>query len=604
MQPRLTFHRGVLHIKLAKLLFSFTCILSIALIKGALAAPIPEQALQHTQQISRENATRLRQIEDAAEKLRTAPPAASPKPIQASAPVEPKSRCLLIRQIKITGATLVEQSSLERAVSSFSGKCLGLGEFNQILKQVTLAYVDAGYVTARAYLPEQDLMSGNLEVKIIEGKLASIVFGGEDSIARTGSGLVEPEDLRLRMAFPGLIGRPVNLRDLEQGLDQMNRLASVSAKTSMLPGEKTGETIVELDETRTKNWRVNASVDDMGSLSTGRFQSQLGLDYDNLLLLNDTWSLSIQRAQEPHPFAFDHIAPNSTSISGRTSIPFGYWTWFADANWSHYRSEIYGRVSTMQTSGQSNQINTGLSRVLHRDQKSKTTLQVSIKRKQSDNYLMGSLIETGSRALTIAGTKLLYSRRTSSGSMVTSLGYERGLNLWDAFDDGEAVKGSPKGQFSKFTASLDYNHSMALGKYRLTYSGSASAQWSPDELFGSEQMSLGGAGTIPGVRSGILFGNNAALFKNRFDLALLTKSTSDRFRLFDQVTPSLQFNLGRIFPNKKHGIKGGTLAGWAIGLSAQKSNVNFNIDYGRIVSAPKGTDKGEGMFSARASVQF
>ncbi|MGO8535994.1 POTRA domain-containing protein, partial [Rhizobium ruizarguesonis] len=47
--------------------------------------------------------------------------------------------------------------------------------------------------------------------------------------------------------FPGLIGRVVNIRDIEQGLDQMNRLQANDAKSAMLPGPKDGTSILNIE---------------------------------------------------------------------------------------------------------------------------------------------------------------------------------------------------------------------------------------------------------------------------------------------------------------------------------------------------------------------
>uniref|UniRef100_UPI0023EE4F56 POTRA domain-containing protein n=1 Tax=Pseudomonas mosselii TaxID=78327 RepID=UPI0023EE4F56 len=81
-------------------------------------------------------------------------------------------------------------------------------------------YLGRGLVTSRAYLPQQDLSSGHLQVLVVEGRLEGL---RPDS----SSGL---SDRELAMAFPGAIDQRLNLREIEQMVDQLNRLPSNKAQ--------------------------------------------------------------------------------------------------------------------------------------------------------------------------------------------------------------------------------------------------------------------------------------------------------------------------------------------------------------------------------------
>ena len=74
---------------------------------------------------------------------------------------------------------------------------------------------------------------------MVEGKLSKIRVedGGKNSIS-------------VGTIAPGLEGAPLNIRDLEQALDQANRLASNNATLEMLPGNTPGDSIVVLHNKR------------------------------------------------------------------------------------------------------------------------------------------------------------------------------------------------------------------------------------------------------------------------------------------------------------------------------------------------------------------
>lgn len=87
-----------------------------------------------------------------------------------------------------------------------------------------LAYGDAGYTAACAYLPEQDIGDGELTIEVVEGKLSAIVMRINGAAARSEA----------RQAFPGMIGGPLYMRDVQQGLDQLNRLPNVRRQASLM----------------------------------------------------------------------------------------------------------------------------------------------------------------------------------------------------------------------------------------------------------------------------------------------------------------------------------------------------------------------------------
>lgn len=60
-------------------------------------------------------------------------------------------------------------------------------------------------------MTEQDLSHGELTLEILEGRLEKIELDGQTPAM-------------LRTVFPGAEGHILNLRDIEQGMEQINRL--------------------------------------------------------------------------------------------------------------------------------------------------------------------------------------------------------------------------------------------------------------------------------------------------------------------------------------------------------------------------------------------
>ncbi|EOW3649213.1 two-partner secretion system transporter TpsB1, partial [Pseudomonas aeruginosa] len=214
------------------------------------------------------------------EELQQLPGKGAPAAADASGDDE---RCFEIRRIELEGAGHLGESARRQLLAPYQGRCLGVGQLNALLKAVTDHYLDRGYVTTRAYLPQQDLASGTLRIIVVEGRLE-----GLDS-----SALASPRELA--MSFPGRTGELLDLRELEQLVDQLSRLPSRQAQLELVPGSEVGGSRVRLKGERDKPWRVSATRNNDGDVSTGEQQMGLGLDWDSPLGLADQLNLRANR---------------------------------------------------------------------------------------------------------------------------------------------------------------------------------------------------------------------------------------------------------------------------------------------------------------------
>ncbi|WP_375645207.1 ShlB/FhaC/HecB family hemolysin secretion/activation protein, partial [Bartonella sp. MR100HLJHH] len=260
-------------------------------------------------------------------------------------------------------------------------------------------------------------------------------------------------------AFPNLIGKPTNLRQIEQGLDQINRLFSRQATINLGAGSNSGGSILDVHIEKQKPWLITLSSDNLGAKATGLYQTRLSLSFDDLLGINDQWSFSYQRSMDDGPYHFSHKRPNSDTLTGSFSLPYGTWTTGFDGTWSQYHSSVKGIFSDIMTAGKSLSLTPWISRVIDRDQEGKTWVTGRLTWKYSDNFIMGSRVDVSSRKLAIATFELDHSRKWLGGELSAHIGFHKGLAILGAYDDKEqenATKNSPKGQFSKLSFSLGY----------------------------------------------------------------------------------------------------------------------------------------------------
>ena len=134
-------------------------------------------------------------------------------------------------------------------LEQYAGQCIGHEGVNFIVKSVTAKILERGYSTTRVGIPEQDLTSGILKLTLVPGLIHELRFA-DQKIAET-----------LKNAFPTSAGKLLNLRDLEQGLEQMKRLPSQEVDIQIVPAGSLGESDIVIAVTNNKPWHVVASLD-------------------------------------------------------------------------------------------------------------------------------------------------------------------------------------------------------------------------------------------------------------------------------------------------------------------------------------------------------
>jgi len=184
-----------------------------------------ERQLQRIQQEQQ-----LRQQLQYEEDLKSSkPPVHFDVPIEEIKPSIPGGTCIEIEEVQLLGLKRLALKDFKSVIESYQLRCLNVSDIERLMAEVTAIYIQKGYITSRVYLAEQDLKGGILILQVIEGELEKIEVKDNDA----GS-------ISLFNVFPGKVGEPLNLRDIEQAVDQINRLQSNNVTMSIAPGTSTG----------------------------------------------------------------------------------------------------------------------------------------------------------------------------------------------------------------------------------------------------------------------------------------------------------------------------------------------------------------------------
>lgn len=508
-----------------------------------------------------------RRIED----LRQLPGPVEP---QAPGPAAEDERCFDIQRIELEGASRLSAVDQATLLKPFTGQCLGVGQLNQLLKVITDHYIGRGYVTTRAYLPQQDLTSGTLQVIVVEGLLE-----GLDS-----SELASERELA--MGFPGAPGRILNLRELEQLVEQLGRLPSRQAQLELVPGEQVGGSRVQLQGQRSKPWRVSLARHNDGQRSTGEQQWGLGLDWDSPLGLADQLSLRAGRDA-----VSDHYR-HSESQSLNYNLPYGWWNFNYSYSQSYYRTESEANGFAFDTDGDSATHALRAERVLHRDSLSKTAVNLGVSHLRSNNFILGNLIDASSQRLSEAQLGFNHGRRIGTAFVNADIGWQHGTGAFDAQRRGAPQGGEPVARYHKYSLTLSYLQPFQLWDESFSFDSLVNGQRSEDVLFSSQRISVGGLSSVRGFKEQSIAGDSGGYWRNQ--LRWRKAVAWEPLRPFVQEYGlALAYDVGVISGGRYNPEQRGRLSGNAIELNARGQYLAASVTLARSLERPDAIERQE-----------
>jgi hemolysin activation/secretion protein len=480
---------------------------SLALAGAALgqAPPDVDEALRRSRMEQNQQLQRERNIEQADERARQvqAPgvsldgAAAEREALSIRLPVE--SPCFAITRVQLSvpealpasirtlGASALPMDTFRFAqeyLDQYAGQCVGRNGVNAIVRRLGAQILGRGYTTTRVAVPEQDLSAGVLRLSLIPGVIRQIRFADE---TLRGS---------WKSAFPARSGDLLNVRDLEQGLEQMERVPSQDVEMQIVPGELPGESDVMITVRRSKAWKVVASLDDSGTSGTGRFQGNLSLGIDNPLGLNDLFNIGVG-----HDASVNQGGRGTRGFNAFYAMPWGDWTFATSASSSDYFQRIAGVNQVFESRGNSKSAEMKATYLFQRDQFQKNSLQFRIGHRWTHAFIEDTEILSQQRSTSFAELGWLHRHYFGAAQFDLSLAYRMGVPWLDGQTEVKTIVPDAPSQRDKFLyrigvldATLSVPFAVPLStdsRLPLRYTTTIHGQYSDRQLLASEFVSIG-----------------------------------------------------------------------------------------------------------------
>ena len=449
-------------------------------------------------------------------------------------------------------------------------RCLGTQGINTVLARMQHALVAQGWVTTRVLAAPQDLSPGTLRLTLVPGRIAAIRFAD-------GAASASASSLGLHTAIPAQPGDLLNLRDIEQGLENLKRLptadADIQIEPSTAPAARPGDSDLVISYRRAFPLRVSLSLDDSGTESTGRTQAGATVAWDGPLGLNDLAYISVNHD------AFNHSHQGTQAQTVHYSVPYGYWLLSTTASRNEYHQRVAGLSQDYVYAGESRNAEVRLSRLLYRDASRKTTASLRGFRRASQNYIDDTEIEVQRRV--VGGWELGLNHRAFVGeaTLDANLAYRHGTGAFGALAAPEEAFGEGSARMRLITADLNLNAPFKLGAQRLRYTALWRAQWGRTPLTPQDGFAIGGRYTVRGFDGETsLQADRGWLIRNDIGLAL-GASGAELYVGIDS---------GTVGGYKPRNLLGRQLAGGVLGLRGAAKSLSYDLFVGAPIHKPEG----------------
>lgn len=473
-----------------------------------------------------------------------------------------------IKIIEVKGNTILSKNKIENLKKKYVGKRGGKNVIN-FVKELENLYLEKGYITTRVKIDieNSNFEAGKIQCIVIEGYIENIVMNGESN------------NSKIFASFPTKEKEVLNIKDLDQGIDNLNSISVNNAKLDILAGENLGGSIIDIKNETSKKISAAVNYNNLGQKSTGEERIKLALTIEDFLGINDSFTGSYQRKLGRNKKYNDN-----ENFSFYYRIPFKYWEFSIIKDQSEYKNTITGLGQSYKSTGISKNMNYSLRRVIHRNEVGKTTLGLTLTNKETKNYIDDEKLILSSRKLSVLKLDIGHQRRLFNGMFFGEIAYYEGLKRFGAERDDWEYKDStsPKAQFQKYTMDINWYKPFKINNQNFSYRFSFSGQYSDDILYSSEKMSIGDDTTVRGFKENSIMGDKGIYIRNE-----LTYN-------YNFLEPFIAYDIGRVkdVTKDEYYEKYGTeLSGASIGVRVYFKYFTASITYSKPLTAPRYIDK-------------
>ncbi len=188
-----------------------------------------------------------------------------------------------------------------------------LGMIETVADTITNFYREKGFILAKAYIPQQKVRDGVVNLTLLLGELGEITVENRKRVS----------DNLVARAFKRDLNKPVTSWKVEESLYLINDIPGLSAQGFFSPGSQVGDTRLSLNITEEKYYSFNMRTDNHGSESTSENRAYVDAFLHNPLGIGDELYLAVLNSYSPDAATYGSIRYSLNLWNPRVSASIG-----------------------------------------------------------------------------------------------------------------------------------------------------------------------------------------------------------------------------------------------------------------------------------------
>lgn len=425
----------------------------------------------------------------------------------------------IIRSIQFQGNHQFSDQKLQQLVRTWQGKPITIPNLIQLRSKITDYYVEQGYVSSAAYVPEQAIEKGIVTVQVVEGSLGAIQVQGVDNSST---------QQYVRAKINRLVETPLQETALQQSLQLLQQDPRFEqVKAELVPGERDGVSDLIVALVPALPWKLRLETNNAQNPDFGGIQAGITLSNQNLIGFGDRLEAGYTKSEGIDLWRTRYTVPLN---GGAQKLSLGY---------RQNEVAVVTDLGEVDVSSVADTFFVGMEQNLIARPTEELSVSLTFDIRDSQTFLdgepfpfnLGTLTDDGESRVRVLRLQGRYLQRGRDFTFLARSQISAGMNWFNATENDFDFDGS----FVSWLGSVQY---LKQVDENLVFSGELATQLTGDALLPLEQIAIGGINSVRGFERNSRSGDSGVLV-----------STELQWSVSDEVTVTPFFDLGVVWNN-------------------------------------------------------
>lgn len=196
--------------------------------------------------------------------------------------VEQVGQGVFVQSIEVAPSEILTKEEIDSIIQPLVGKSCSINDLQNAIDKINNLYASKGFVTARAFLPEQTVENGNIYIALTESKIGNITVK-QNRWTKEGY---------ITRRLPQKEGDLFDIVELEKDILDFNRYnEGIQLSANLKPGEKPGTTDIDILTDEKFPYHLVGVFDNAGRYNTGSLRGGAMIYADSLFKHRDRLSI-------------------------------------------------------------------------------------------------------------------------------------------------------------------------------------------------------------------------------------------------------------------------------------------------------------------------